>query len=262
MKVYACQLDIAWEDKRANHRRTWELLEAAAPEPGSLVVLPEMFATGFSMNVAGIAESAEGETHRFLAQTAQTLGVYLLAGVVRPAPEGRGGNEAVLFDPAGREAARYRKIHPFTYGGETDHYAPGLDLVTFSWEGMTVAPFICYDLRFPEVFRAAARAGAQLFTVIANWPAAREAHWSTLLRARAIENQAYVVGVNRCGRDPGLVYSGHSMVVDPRGEVLADAGTGEQVIVSDLDVDALHRYRRAFPALADARWPLSERSRS
>jgi len=116
-----------------------------------------------------------------------------------------------------------------------------------------VAPFVCYDLRFPEVFRIAAARGAQLLAVIANWPSAREAHWLTLLRARAIENQAYVAGVNRCGEDPRLRYTGRSVIIDPRGEVLADAGSDEAVITADIDLADLEEYRRSFPALADMR---------
>ncbi|HKG80277.1 MAG TPA: nitrilase-related carbon-nitrogen hydrolase, partial [Pyrinomonadaceae bacterium] len=115
----------------------------------------------------------------------------------------------------------------------------------------TVSPFICYDLRFPEIFRAAVFQGAQLFVVIANWPASRVRHWITLLKARAIENQAYVMGVNRCGNDPKLSYSGHSMIIDPRGEVLADASEVEGVISAEIDAEALAQYRREFPFLND-----------
>jgi len=253
MWVAGCQLDIAWEDKAANRARVRALLDAATPEPGSLVALPEMFATGFSSNVAGIAEEVGGATETFLADEAAARGIYLIGGVVTRAPDGRGQNEAAVFGPNGREIARYRKMYPFTYGGEAEHYAPGRAPVLFRWGDWTVAPFICYDLRFPEAFRQAVRRGAQLFVVIANWPEAREAHWTTLLRARAIENQACVVGVNRCGRDPTLGYSGRSLILDGRGEILADAGTDEGVLAAALDLPELLAYRRAFPALEDIR---------
>jgi omega-amidase len=253
MRVYCCQLDIAWEDKPANYAKTRALLDALTLPRGSLVLLPEMFATGFSMDVAAIAEEEGGETEAFLARTACEYGIYLLGGAVTAAPDGRGHNEAVVFSPEGERFARYRKIHPFTYGGETRHYAPGRQVVPFEWRSVTVSPFICYDLRFPEVFRSAVRQGAQLFTVIANWPAARESHWVALLKARAIENQAYVAGVNRCGRDPKLAYSGRSMIISPRGDVLTDAGETEGVASADLDLAALLEYRRSFPALADMR---------
>lgn len=251
MRVHACQPDIVWERKAANHAKVRALLDAAAPAPGDLVLLPEMFATGFSMNVAGIADDVTRETQEFLATTAAELGIYLLGGVVTRATDGKGSNEAVAYGPDRSELVRYRKIHPFTYGGEADHYVGGCEPRLFSWQEIAVAPFVCYDLRFPEVFRAAVTRGAALFAVIANWPAAREEHWVTLLRARAIENQAYVVGVNRCGSDPKLAYSGRSMIVDPRGRVLAEATAAEQTIAADVDLEALWAYRREFPVLDD-----------
>ena len=253
MKIYCCQLDITWEDKAANHAKALALLETAMPEAGSLVLWPEMFATGFSMNVGGIAEDVERATEMFLAAVAAKYNIYTLGGVVTTGADGRGRNEAVVLDPQGQQIARYCKLYPFSYGGETKHYAPGEAATSFQWQGFTVAPFICYDLRFPEVFRRAVREGAQLYTVIANWPQAREAHWITLLQARAIENQAYVAGINRCGHDPKLAYGGRSLIIDPRGQIIADAGGAETVISAEVDLEALLAYRREFPALEDMR---------
>lgn len=253
MNIVCCQLDIVWENKPANHDKVRALLEKAAPPRGSLVLLPEMFATGFSMNVAAISDGATRDTQDFLARAAADYGVYLLGGLVTTAPDGRGRNECAVFSPDGVEVARYSKLHPFSVGGETQHYAAGESITLFNWQGFTVAPFICYDLRFPEIFRAAVRRGANLFTVIASWPATRESHWLTLLKARAIENQAYVAGVNRCGADPHLPYSGRSIILDPRGEVIAEAGSEERPISAHLDLPALLNYRREFPALDDMR---------
>lgn len=253
MKSICVQLDIVWENKQANFDRVRALLEEAKVEPGSLIVLPEMFATGFSMDVQNICEDESAETETFLAAVAKQYRSYILGGLVRQAPDGLGRNEAVVFDPSGHEHARYCKLHPFSYAGETNHYASGECLVTFEWHDFTVAPFICYDLRFPEVFRHAAERKADLFTVIACWPQPREVHWVVLLKARAIENQAYVVAVNRCGKDPTLAYSGRSMIVDPRGNVMADAGTSEGTICAELDHQLLENYRSDFPALADIR---------
>ena len=253
MRVYCCQLDTAWENPSANHARVRALLDAALPEPESLVVLPEMFATGFSMNVAKIAADDSAQTMQFLSTTARDLCICLIGGLVIRAADGRGLNQAVAFDPSGREIARYSKLHPFTFAGESAHYAPGEAIVTFNLNPFTVAPFICYDLRFPEAFRSAVRRGADLFPIIANWPAARESHWVALLRARAIENQAYVVGVNRSGKDPTNSYSGRSLIIDPRGDVLAEAGSGETVLHADLDWENLRAYRASFPVLRDAR---------
>lgn len=253
MKIIAVQPDIVWENKAANHARVCALLDERRPERGSLVVLPEMFATGFSMNVAGITDARTRETQRFLAETARQFGVCLMAGIVSEETEGRGRNEAVVFAPDGTEIARYCKMQPFTLGGEADHYTPGPCVTAFEWSGFTVAPFICYDLRFPELFRSATRRGATLLAVIANWPAVRVEHWVTLLRARAIENLAYVVGVNRCGNDPKLTYPGRSLIIDPKGNVLADAGEAEGTIAADVDPQVVHDWRRDFPALKDMR---------
>ena len=250
MNVIGVQLDTIWENKAANHAKLAAMLTADPPAPGTLVVLPEMWATGFSMNVAEIAES-NAETEAFMAAQAQTYGIGLLGGVVTTSADGLGRNEAVFFGSDGAEAARYAKMHPFSFGGETRHYGRGSNIALFEWQGFTVAPFICYDLRFPEVFRHAARLGAEVFCVIANWPQAREDHWMTLLKARAIENQAYVVGVNRCGDDLNLHYGGRSLIFGPRGEVLADGGTGEGTLSARLDREALRAYRREFPALGD-----------
>ena len=160
-----------------------------------------------------------------------------------------------MFGPEGRLLARYAKMHLFSFAGEPEHYTPGESPASFAWQRATVAPSICYDLRFPELFREAAARGAEILTVIACWPAPREEHWLALLRARAIENQCYVAAVNRCGHDPsGLAYSGRSQIIDPRGVVLADAGQAEGVIQAAVDLEAQRSYRREFPALRDRRF--------
>jgi len=251
MDILGVQLDTVWEDKDANHAKLAAILAADPPAPGTLVVLPEMWATGFSLNVAEITEVLGAETEAFLSEQAALHRVGLLGGVVTTGADGMGRNEAVLFGTDGEEAARYTKMHPFSYGQETGHYGRGSDLCLFEWQGFSVAVFICYDLRFPEVFRRAVRLGAEVFCVIANWPELREDHWVTLLKARAIENQAYVIGVNRCGDDPSLHYGGRSLIFGPRGEVLADGGTGEGTLAARLDREALLTYRREFPALDD-----------
>ena len=253
MKLYCCQTDITWENKSANHARVEKLLGASKPERGSLVLLPEMFSTGFSMNVSGIQEGGAAETEKFLALLAKDFGVYVIGGVVTAAGDGQGFNQAAVFSPEGRELTRYTKMQPFSLGAETKHYHAGKGPMFFQWQNLSVAPFICYDLRFPELFRAAVQHGAQLFAVIANWPVTRIQHWITLLQARAIENQAYVAGVNRCGTDPKYTYNGRSIIVDPHGNILADAGDGERVISADIDPSIVVKWREDFPALRDMR---------
>jgi omega-amidase len=148
---------------------------------------------------------------------------------------------------------RYQKLHLFSPAQENSNFTAGNRIVTFDCGGGIIAPFICYDLRFPEVFREAVEMQAEFFVVIANWPRSREQHWLSLLKARAIENQAFVAGVNRCGKDPNVDYSGRSVIVSPLGEVLADAGEGEAVIEAELDFEAVRKYRCQFPALIDRR---------
>lgn len=254
MNLFALQLNIAWENKAANFARARSLLAAAAPAAGSLVVLPEMFSTGFSMNLAVTRQDAEREDEAFLAALAREHRATVVGGVVSPGAAGRGRNEAVGFGADGGLLARYTKIHPFSLGGEAEGHERGGEIVTFPWAGFTVAPFVCYDLRFPELFRAAARRGAELFVVTALWPVKRQHHWLTLLQARAIENQAWVVGVNRVGDEPQFSYAGRSVVVDPHGVIVADAGEQERVLAATLDLEAVRTWRRDFPALRDAHW--------
>lgn len=260
MRVFACQFEIAWEDKPANFTKVRGLLDEQAPAAGSLIVLPEMFATGFSMNTARVAEPEQGETHQFLSSLAAAHQSFVIGGVASCGAGHNSRNEALVFDPHGREIARYVKQQPFTLGGERDHFEAGTRQVVVECGEFRVAPLICYDLRFPELFRPAAHRGAQVFAVIANWPKPRDAHWLALLRARAIENQAYVIGVNRTGNDPRLAYRGQSLIVDPQGKTLAEAGEGEEVISATLDLKSVEDYRRKFPALGDLnpahfRWP-------
>ncbi len=254
IRVHAVQFDIAWEDKAANFAKVQALVAAARPEPGSLIVLPEMFACGFSMNLGVTKQRAEREDERFLVSLASAHGAFVIGGVVSPGSGEKGRNESVLVAPDGKVAARYTKIHPFSLGGETAGHEFGAEIVTAEWGGFIVAPFVCYDLRFPEIFRAAAKLGANLFVVIALWPAKRQQHWLTLLQARAIENQAYVIGVNRVGAEPLYQYAGRSVVVDPHGVIIADAGEREQVLSAAIDADVVNGWRRDFPALRDAHW--------
>lgn len=241
MNVAVLQLDITWENKAANYAKVRARLAAAHLQPGTLVVLPEMFATGFTLNLT-LAE----DTGCALAEIARDHQVNLLAGIVR-----RRRNSAVLFDGHGHEVAAYAKRHPFRPGGES--VEAGTEPVTVPCGEFQLAPIICYDLRFPEVFRDCIPQGANLFAVIASWPSSRIEHWLALLKARAIENQAYVIGANRCGRDPGNDYPGCSQIISPRGEVLAAAGPNEGFLQAQLDLPALEEYRQKFPALADLR---------
>ena len=252
--VIAVQFNIEWENKAANFSRVRELLRRGSPAPGTLVALPEMFATGFSMNTEELAESYGGPTERFLSELAQEFKVFLLAGVAVRGRDGKPRNKALVFSPAGELIAFYTKMRPFSPGMEHEHYQAGVRPVVFRRADSAVAPFICYDLRFPELFRQVAASEApELYVVIANWPEKRIQHWVPLLQARAIENQAYVVGVNRIGSDPFYSYNGHSIIIDANGNILADAGNIETTVHARLDLESLRNYRTGLPFLADIR---------
>src|ERR1051325_6841642 len=214
MNVACVQFDIVWENKEANQAKVTSLLRSANIPPGSLVLLPEMFSTGFSMNVGITAEEQGGATEQFLAGAAREFQVYLLAGIVSRGANGRGRNECVTFAPEGKLLARYCKMQPFVLGGEAAAYEAGTETIVFACRDISVAPLICYDLRFPEVARSVAAKRPHLMTFIASWPNMRLHHWPRLLQARAIENQCYVAGVNRIGNDPKHQHSGPPTIID------------------------------------------------
>jgi omega-amidase len=252
LKIHALQLDSVWEDKAANFSKVRALLEAAPPEKGTLIVVPEMFATGFSCDVTKTLEPVGGETEQFLRELAGTYGCAVLGGVVTPGKEGRGRNQSLVIAPGGGELARYTKMQPFSLGGEADVHESGASPVIFEWSGCKIAPLICYDLRFPELARSAVKLGAEVLIYIAAWPVKRFQHWITLLQARAIENQAYVIGVNRTGSDPQFSYNGRSLVVDPHGVIIADAGEREHELRAEIKSSVVREWRAQFPALRDA----------
>ena len=261
MNITAIQLDSVWEDPRANFAKVECLLAASPPAEGSLIVLPEMFATGFSTDLSKTMQGAACETEEFLRTLAMRHHCTAIGGMVNPGTNGRGRNESVTFAADGTLLARYVKQQPFsglTDAGESEVHEAGHEPVLFRLGEFTVAPLICYDLRFPELFREATRRGADLLIVIAAWPEIRIGHWITLLRARAIENLAFVIGVNRTGREPSHACGGRSIVVDPHGEIIADAGTSETIFTASIAHTDVAAWRAKFPALRDARWRARE----
>lgn len=252
MTVAAVQHDIAWEDAEANRGRLAPMIASAATSGARLVLLSEMWATGFSMDVGRVAEPPDGPSTAFLLKQAAAHDTWVGGSLaVRLPGHDRPANCFTLAAPDGT-VHRYAKIHTFSHAGEDEHYAAGRDHVTVEIDGCRCTLFVCYDLRFADDFWACAPT-TDCYLVVANWPAVRGAHWRTLLRARAIENQAYVVGVNRVGHDPTLAYDGDSAVVDPMGEVLATATGEECVVVADVDPATVAETRREYRFLADRR---------
>lgn len=260
MQAHLVQMDIVWENQPANHRKVEALLKDAATRPGDLVVLPEMFDTGFSFNLDKTADR-DGATLAFLRDLARSRRLTVHGSRTVVGEDGRGRNRVTAVGPDGEVLCEYDKVHPFSLGTprEADHFAPGAGVTTYPWldaDGRTVTticPAICYDLRFPELFRQGMLMGAEVFAVGSNWPSTREFHRRTLSIARAIENQAFMLSVNRIGRDPALEYPGGSLAVGPRGDTRGVLEDGEGVLTVEVDLEDLRRWRAVFPAWRDAR---------
>jgi len=257
LRVAAVQHDIVWNDSTANFERLAPMIAGAAASGAGLVVLTETFSTGFGFDdPALLTEPEGGPSSQFLTAQAREHGVWVGGSCPEihpdaPPDDRRPSNCFVLAGPDGTQH-RYRKIHPFTFAGEERHVRAGTDFVTVDVDGFRVSMFVCYDLRFADEFWQLA-AETDLYLVPANWPEARREHWMTLLRARAIENQAYVIGVNRVGEGGGLSYSGDSQVIDPLGNVLAAGSRTETVLLADLSTEMVAETRDRFRFLPDRR---------
>jgi omega-amidase len=251
LRVALGEYDTGWHDPASSLARAERVVRDAARGGAQLVVLPEMCTTGFTMDAASQAETLEGSSVQALGRIAAEAGVHLLAGVaLRECVGGkeRAVNGALLFSDSGTLESVYRKQRVFGYAGEHETYTPGTEAVTVAVHGVRMAPFVCYDLRFPELFRRVAR-DVDVMVIIANWPARRRAHWDALIRARAIENQCYVVAVNRSGEGGGLAYDGGSAAFSPWGEVLATSG--DSIAVVDVDPERVRAIREEYPFLRD-----------
>ncbi len=252
MRLALAQMDIQWNCFEHNALRAEELHTRAMKGGADFTVFPEMFTSGFSLPLGEDALRAHRAGYVFLERTARDSGSYLAASIPKLAPHSpRPFNTLYCFGPEGL-LGEYSKIHLISALGEDCHYAAGTSTFTTALCGFRVSFFICYDLRFPTLFSELAQE-TDLFIIAANWPEERQSHWETLLRARAIENQAYVAGVNRTGSGGTLKFAGGSMIIDPQGRTLARAGDAEEVIWADLDAVVPANYRHDFPALKDGR---------
>ena len=256
MRVAAIQHDIAWCDRRANFTHLAPMVATAAFAGARLILLTETFSTGFATERDDLGEPEGGPSSQFLAEQATLHGVWVGGSCPEiaadsPSEDQRPHNTFVLAAPDGTQH-RYRKIHPFTYGGETKHFRAGDQFVTVDVEGLRVTLFVCYDLRFADEFWQLAD-HTDVYLVPANWPEARRLPWTALLQARAIENQAYVVGVNRVGDGGGIEYVGDSRIVDPLGELLATGSQGETTLFADVDPAHVASVRDRYRFLPDRR---------
>jgi len=256
MRIAAVQHDIVWNDRDANFARLAPMVAAAAAGGARLVLLSETFSTGFAVDNPKLGEPEGGPSSQFLVAQAAQHGVWVCGSCPEiPADsdkaDQRPANSFVLAGPDGT-VHRYHKIHPFTFGGETDHFRPGSKLIQVEIEGVRVSPLVCYDLRFADEFWQLALT-TDVYLVPANWPESRRTHWMSLLQARAIENQAYVVGCNRVGEGGGLKYVGDSRIVDPLGELLATGSQAETILFADIEPATVAATRDRFRFLQDRR---------
>ncbi len=249
MKIALVQHNILWSAKQANLEKIRSLIDSA---PGADVyVLPEMFATGFSMKPERIAEPYPGEVVAWMIDLARDKSAAII-GSVSVEKGGNYYNRLIMAKPGGA-VEYYDKRHLFSFAGEDGKYACGKERKVFEFRGVRFLPLVCYDLRFPVWSRNHSDYDVAIY--VASWPDERKYAWQTLLRARAIENQCYVLGVNRVGSDPVSVYSGYSVALGPDGMQIAECEPGKEVaVIADIDMEILGEYRKKYPFLRDADW--------
>jgi omega-amidase len=249
LRVTLVQTSLYWESIDENLARFQALLSGA--DDTDLIVLPEMFSTGFSMDSQGLAEDQNGSAVKWMAHCAREHDAHV-CGSVMIRENAQYLNRFVWLSPDG-QIQTYDKKHLFRMSTENDHFSPGGARLIVELGGFRICPMVCYDLRFPVWSRNLADNPYDLLLFVANWPAARNQHWKTLLSARAIENLSYCIGVNRIGTDGnGVHYSGDSQVIDFRGELISDLGSEERLVTVELSLAAVQQYRASFPAYLDA----------
>lgn len=248
------QIDIAFGDPEANMAKVCQMADEAVRRGSDVLLLPELWSTGYDLaNVAKHASPLTAGIFAELSSLAASKGLFLLGSNLGLNASGTVGNTAVLFAPDGERLAAYNKIHLFRLMAEDQHLAPGDKpvLVDLPWGKAGLA--ICYDLRFPELFRQYAVGGANMVFLPAEWPHPRLAHWQILLRARAVENQMFVIACNRVGSAGETSFFGHSCIIDPWGEIVVEGGGGEMLITAVIDTDQVAKIRRQIPVFADRR---------
>ncbi len=272
MRIACCQMDVRLGDAACNFDHALELVRKAAASGADVIMLPETWNLGFFPKNAVFIDDLNGEmVKNTFAALAKELHVNIVAGsVIRSVGKisveqndncliplttfkGTVFNTAYVFDREGECVASYDKTHLFTPMGEHEYFTPGDRLCTFTLDGVKCGLIICYDLRFPELTRSLVLQGADLLFVPAEWPAVRVAHWQTLNRARAIENQIFLACCNGCGTAGETVYGGSSAVYDPWGEILAQAGAKEEIILADCDFSVKEKIRESINVFRDRR---------
>jgi predicted amidohydrolase len=251
MQISLIQMDITLGEPEVNRQRVAELTSGLSHR--DVILLPELWSTGYRLDQAEqLAEDLQGPSVQLMQQVAREHHSYL-GGSILGRKDGAVYNQLVLVSPQGTVVTTYEKVHLFGLMQEDQHLAPGGGLVVAPVLDVTAGLAICYDLRFPEMYRQYMQAGASMLLLSSEWPNPRMEHWRTLLRARAIENQFFVVACNRVGSDLNNTFFGHSLIIDPWGEILAEGGEAEQVIDCEIDLGLVAAARKRLPALQDRR---------
>lgn len=254
LNVALAQIDIQFGDPGANLETVRQVVTEAAHRGGNLVVLPELWSTGYDLERAEVlADPPDEGLYAAMATLARTAQIAIAGSTLARRPNGPPSNHATLYDAHGVCLAAYDKIHLFGLMHEDRYLSPGESLEVFDTPWGKTAFAICYDLRFPELFRSYAVRDAGIFLVPAEWPHPRLEHWRTLVRARAIENQSFIIAVNRVGGDRNNTFCGHSLIVDPWGQILAETGEEEEVLLATLDLNQINEVRRRMSVLRDRR---------
>ncbi|MCX7876658.1 MAG: hypothetical protein N2321_10900 [Melioribacteraceae bacterium] len=249
MKIGICQYSPVWENPEYSIKIIKSLLENY--NQTDLLIFPEMTLTGFTMNAKNFAEDIDGKTFNFFMTKAVELKTDIFFGVIEN-DENKIYNSLIHIDKNGLIVARYRKIHPFSLANEDKNYFAGDELVITKINNTRIALSICYDLRFPELYRLYVKKGIDIIVNIANWPIKRIDHYSTLLKARAIENQCFAIGVNRIGKDEnGFEYSGMSSIFNPLGKEIFSNENGEGIFINEIDLSEIEKNRIELPFLND-----------
>lgn len=251
MRIALTQMDIVWEDREENKKQCRRMTKEAAAAGAEIIVFPEMTLTGFTMTPELFAEDADcNKTDLFFQDLSNEYHIAIVYGCIEKRQDCF-YNMLIMVNGC-RHTLKYAKIHPFSMGGENEHYGCGEEIVFRSFHDTQIGGFICYDLRFPEIFQISSKSNELIF-VIANWPEVRLDHWMTLLKARAIENQCFMVGVNRKGIDQQLHYAPSSVVFDPYGNCITETGSDKEILYADLDIGIVTKYREEFPLKQDRR---------
>jgi omega-amidase len=253
-KIACLQMDIAFGNAAQNYVAASNLIEKASSGTPDIIVLPELWTTGYDLeNLKDTADEEAREASAFLKETAIKHKVHFVGGSVANKTESGIENTMLVFDKNGEQAGKYSKLHLFKLMDEHLYLAAGMEKGLFSLDSHKFAGLICYDIRFPEWVRAHALQEVEAMFVVAEWPIQRLEHWRALLIARAIENQCYVIACNRSGSDPNNTFAGHSMVIGPWGDVIAEAGEGQEILVAEIDLDQVKDARSRIPIFADRR---------